>query len=369
MEKQKVINRLYLFVGTNAELIKLAPIIRELDERNISYKTILSGQNIIDNSELYSAKYISKKIDVRLSNDEINQTPWGLFTWFLKTTLKGIFIIKKEFSGISKPIILVHGDTVSTLMGAILSKMTGAKIIHVETGLRSFNIFSPFPEELCRILVSKMADYHFCPNAWSLNNLKNVKGKKYNTQENTLYDSYRYAIKHKTKTRLIQSLIKNKYSIAILHRQENLLNINFVNKIISCLNDRSKLMKCVFIVHPNTLMVLKENHLFSKIKSNKNIVIIERLGYFEFQNLLSKCEYILTDGGSNQEECYYYGIPCLIMRNNTERIEGLGKNILLSTNIDKIVEFTINFQKYRINSLEIKISPSKYIVDQIYKLI
>ena len=107
-----------------------------------------------------------------------------------------MLIEKKIFSeNTSEDIFVVHGDTFSTVLGSIIAKILRGKVAHIESGLRSFNILHPFPEELNRIITFKLTDIYYCPNDWAVNNLRKYKGIKINTQLNTLYDSLQLAIK------------------------------------------------------------------------------------------------------------------------------------------------------------------------------
>jgi len=360
--------RYYFFIGTVAELIKIFPIILEMEKREIDYYIISSGQNEIEKSDVF--KVISKyKSIIRLSNGVKKKSAISLFSWFLKTLVKSIFGIRKKIKSVSKnDYMLVHGDTVSTVMGAIIGRVYGFSVCHVESGLRSFNMTQPFPEELDRIITSKLTDIHFPPNDWALSNLKKIRGKKYNTINNTLLDSLNYALNQNIKTKLIKDLKNNKFSIFVCHRQENLVNEKLLINFIESLLKTSKKYEVLFILHEITKIALEKFDLLDSIKDNKNIILVDRLPYFELMHILSKAEFMVTDGGSNQEECYYLGIPTFILRNYSERIEGIDKNVvLMKNNYKKIDKFIDNYKKYKTNSIlnESYISPSKIIVDNL----
>lgn len=359
----------YFFIGTTAELIKIFPVMHEMKKRNINFKVISSGQNNLEGNEFL--KILGIKPDIILSDSKIKKTILGLFFWFIQTYFKGKKIIKKEFKKVnkSKLIIIVHGDTVSTLMGAKLAKLNKISVAHIESGLRSFNYLHPFPEEINRVLVSRLADIHFCPNRWSLDNLKHIDGKKVNTYHNTLIESLDFAMKEKKDPALLQKINKKKFFIFIMHRQENLLASKFVKLMIDKIIDLSKNMLCLFIIHEPTKAILQKLGLLQKILKIKKIIRSTRLPYLECVRFLDRCEFVITDGGSNQEELYYLGKPCLILRKKTERIEGLGENIVLSENNSEIIDnFAKNYKKYRRNKININISPSKIIADNLLKV-
>ena len=139
-----------------------------------------------------------------------------------------------------------------------------------------------------------------------------------------------------------------------------------VNELIKI----SKKIKILFILHPPTRVALKKSGLYNLLEKESTCQLLPRLGFFEFSHLLTKAEFIMTDGGSNQEECYYLGIPCLLFRSETERIEGLNTNVVLSKFNPAIIdEFVANYNKYRRETVSKNISPSNFIVDQLKEFI
>lgn len=359
------IKNYYFFIGTEAELIKLLPVLLEFEKQKIRYTIIASGQNNILQSNLLKLLK-NQTIEILLSKDKIKQTAFGLLIWFIKTFPSAIFKLKKIFRNINrdKMIFVIHGDTISTVMGALIAKYFGIKVAHVEAGLRSFNYFHPFPEEIDRVIASRLTSIHFCPNQWAVNNLKNKTGAKINTYQNTLFDSLKLAIKNKTSSNILKEIKGDKFFIFIMHRQENLFNDQLVKTLINELIQNSKKLKCVFVVHKSSKLVLEKKGLIDNLKNNSNILLTDRLNYIEFMKVLYKSEYIITDGGSNQEESYYMGKPCLILREHTERVEGLGKNVILSMNNIKIIrEFTKNYKKFVRKSISTRERPSKIIAN------
>lgn len=359
----------YFFLGTEAELIKMLPVLLSFKKRNIHFKIIASGQNDISKSELLKIADISP-IDITISKEKIKQTTIGLFTWFISTLFKGSFILRREFSiDRNNKDMIVHGDTISTVMGTILAKIFHMKLVHVEAGLRSYNYFHPFPEEIDRVLVSNFADIHFCPNAWAVNNLKKKRGQVVNTYQNTLAESLAIALMQKRNSNLINKLKNKKYFIFVVHRQENLYNEKFLKQVIALVQEAAKTYTCLFILHKPTKIVLEKLHLIKELQNNKNIILTERIPYIEFMQIIDNAQFMITDGGSNQEEAYYLGKPCLILRKHTERIEGLNKNILLSGNdLGKITHFIKEHKKYIVKKTDLKKSPSEIITNTLIQL-
>jgi len=359
----------YFFIGTNAELIKLLPVLKYFNDNNVKFKIISSGQNNINIDKNIFKKINLNSIDIVLTTKPIKQTVLGLFSWFFRVIFIGFFKIRKELKNINKEraYIVVHGDTVSTVMGAIIGFLYGIKVAHVEAGYRSFNFLQPFPEEIDRYLVSFMANIHFCPYEELIGNVEKRKGVKINTCYNTFIDSLNLAVNENVDTDLVNKLKTEKFYIFIIHRQENLFNENFTRKIIQKINSYQNI-KCLFIMHELTNAVLKKYDLIAILQNNKNIILSNKIDYFEFIKILNMSEFLITDGGGNQQECYYLGKPCLLLRKVCEGKEGINQNVVLAgDNLDKIDDFMKNYKKYNRNPVIPKVSPSaivaKYLIN------
>lgn len=218
--------RYYFFVGTTAELIKLAPVIHELKKRKQYYKIIASNQNVLHFDELsplfgkLSPDYTFKMKPIKWPKDIYLR----FIIWLIKSLGNYILYFKNEFKKGDKKssILIVHGDTISALIGAIVAKICGVKLIHIESGLRSFNFLEPFPEEINRFIVSHIADVHFCPNAWAVSNLKGSKGIKVNTYNNTIGENIKIAVS-KIGSKKPDLVSKSRYFVLVIHRQEHTL--------------------------------------------------------------------------------------------------------------------------------------------------
>ncbi len=376
MSKFKLAKKIYFFIGTTTELIKLAPVIKELEKRKLKFKVITSGQTKVNFDEL---KFLIKKrsADIHLGQKAKKSSTFLFLVWFLKTILK-IPFMGKEFAGLNKnnSYFIIHGDPVSSFVGAILATFYGLKLVHIESGLRSFNFLEPFPEEICRFIISKLADIHFCPNEWSLNNLKNERGERINTFENTQIEGYQKAIVKKTNFEKEIGLKNNKtgnikkYFVLIMHRQEHVIfGKSESEKLIKFIfKNMGTKLNCIFITHATTMSFLDSIGFKLNKDQEERVKFVSRLKYIDFVNLISKSEFLITDGGSNQEETYYMGLPCLVLRNVTERIEGLKGNVVLSKNRPSTIKrFMENYKKYKRRKVEVKIRPSKIIVDYLLK--
>ncbi len=357
----------YFFIGTRAELIKLFPLIRRMQESKINFTIISSGQNNLREDKIFKNLSLQKNTIV-LSEKKVKKTPLGLLSWWFETFFRGIKILNKsEFVSERNKVLIIHGDTISTVMGAVFGKIFKAKIAHIEAGLRSFNLLSPFPEEIDRIITSNLADIHFCPNDWACKNLSHKRGIVVNTRYNTLIDSLHLIVNKKIDSEIISKLKNKNFFIFVLHRQENLANLKFVKKILNMVEKQTVAdKKCLFILHDNTNFVLQENNLLSLLKRNKNMLIVNRLEYAELMRLMKMAQFIITDGGSNQEECYYLGKPCCLLRTQTERTEGLNSNVLLSKNsFTEIENFIYDFSKWEGKTITNFSSPSELILEKL----
>lgn len=363
---------IYLFIGTTAELIKVAPVIKRLKDKKIDLRIVTSGQNKV-NFQLLEP-LIGKQTAYNSFKVKRLKIPLGIYlefvVWIIKAFTNYLLFFRHEFKGVNKKNILfiVHGDTISALLGAVIAKIHGLKLVHIESGYRSFNFFEPFPEELCRYIVSKFSDILFCPNDWCLKNVKNNKGIKISTGQNTVYESCIGALKLKTNYRYLNTISKDKFFLLILHRQEHMmfkkeLAKKYIRILLSFANPN---MKCLFVLHPLTENFLKSENMLEQIKKNQNIITVPRVPYLEFMKILSRCEFIATDGGSNQQEAYYLGKPCLLLRKYTEQIEGLDSNTTLAKDDMEIVSnFLINYKSKVSKKITLNTPPSKIVVDKI----
>ena len=363
---------LYFFIGTEAEIMKMFIVINKAKKQGFNCHVVSSGQNDITKSQFM--ELCDSKIDVDLSlfmPKEKNGKAYLI--WFLKTLKYGKRVMRdicraKESS--TAPLMIVHGDTLSTLLGALIANGVHMPYCHVEGGPRSYNWFNPFPEEIDRYFSSKKAEVVFCPGAEATATAqKSISGKAINTIVNTNYEVLRYAL-HRNKEFDFKRYCDGKYFVAAIHRQENLINTDFMNNSIDAITDLAEKMKCVFIYHKQTENALIRNGLFERLKNNQNIVFLERLDYFEFINVVENAEFLLADGAGNQQEMYYLGKPYLILRDCVEKdSEGLGRNaVAYQGNFDFVRAFSEHYTEYCYEPVSVNESPSDIIVNTIKNL-
>lgn len=365
---------IYFFIGTTAELIKLAPVIREFRRRKLSFKVITSGQNIVRFDQLnkftgpvpvyYSFR--QRPIKIRLP------VLLSFLIWCIKAWYNYYLFFRHELANRRKEqtYFIVHGDTVSSMLGATVAKLFPVTLVHIESGLRSFNLLEPFPEEACRSVISWLADIHFCPNDWCVRNLASVHGEKISTGQNTLIESFWYAAGSKSNVPFVNRIkkMKKKYCVLVAHRQEHVIfnRAETEEMLMFVLNNIPDDMLCVFVVHDLSAPFVAALKAKTDKAVWKHVLFTKIMPYVDYMNLLADSEFMVTDGGSNQEEMYYMGKPCLLIRKNTERIEGLGKNVVLSKNDKQTVKkFLLNYQQYKRSPVKTRIWPSEIIANQL----
>ncbi|UHQ54872.1 UDP-N-acetyl glucosamine 2-epimerase [Microbulbifer sp. YPW16] len=289
----------------------------------------------------------------------------SMLFWSVRVLVFSVLNNKKVFgSGSSKQdIVLVHGDTVSTLVGALMGRLAGMHVGHVESGLRSFDYFNPFPEELTRVAVFRLANVFFCQDEKAIANLSGVKGEKVNLFGNTLYDSLA-SVSDSENDSLSAEFADGAFGIVTLHRYENIGSLASLERVVRLVEVIARKHRLLFVMHKPTEKALKKFGLLDRVKANKNIKIIPRLDYFRFIRLMKAAEFVVSDGGSNQEECSYMGKPLLLLRKATERQEGIGQNCILSCYVESVVEdFCKNYKDYRRPELQSGPSPSEVVAN------
>jgi len=356
------------FVGTAAELVKMAPVIRAVKARGAPFRVIASGQNDLRGSELWALADVPGA-DVTLSTRPIPPRATGLAAFLARTSVTGLADLRSALGGDtprSRIKAVVHGDTVSTLMGATQFAALGIPVHHVEAGLRSFHLTEPFPEEICRVLVSRIAKVAYCPNEWAAGHLHRRGLRKVLTGGNTLYDALELAVGGSGSGAPLLPDLPARFFVLVVHRQENLMGDAFLRAIVAKVRAAKDRPPCVFVMHALTRAALERAGLMRELETDPSFVLLPRQPYVTFANVLARAEYLVTDGGSNQEEAYYLGKPCLLMRRVTERIEGLDENVLLSKDpVSEIDGFMRDPGRWARPRVRLAVSPSAVIADDL----
>ena len=247
-------------------------------------------------------------------------------------------------SELKPDIVLVPGDVNSSLAGALAAHRCGVSIAHLESGLRSRD--REMPEEVNRILIDQISDFHFVTEISGMNNLFE-EGLISSTDDpkilvgNTMIDTL---VKHGSDIELSSILSDleisaKEYCLCTMHRPSNVDNIEGVNFILSMLEELVKKCIVVFPIHPRSRLNIESIGLWDKLTEIEGVVITEPLGYFDFQKLIKNSEYVITDSGGIQEETTFCNIPCITIRENTERPITIdkGTNHLVGRNLPAIL--------------------------------
>lgn len=356
----------YIIYGTTGELIKVMPLIIELHKKKQCY-TIAFVQQEEQLKKFFESYPSVPKPDLWLVNghrgkdlSKMHHIP----IWLIKS-FKEFYKHKKKIraQGSDKDIVLVHGDTITTVFGAYVARRLKLELGHIEAGLRSFKLLHPFPEEIDRRIVSRYSKINFAPGEIPAQNLLKAKAKGVlvNTGRNTVYDSIQLARKMKPAVE-IKDLPKH-YGIVSIHRNELLANKKVFIQTLKTLAEYSKKTPLVFLQHPVTLARIKDLGIEDLLKDN--FIYVPKLDYFSFIKLLDGAEFSVTDSGGLQEESTYINKPCLVHRKATERREGLDEGVvILSYYKDEVLrEFLDNPYKHISKTNEKINSPTKVIVE------
>lgn len=352
---------IHVILGTKAQMVKMAPLMRLLESERGGYNFIFTGQHK-DTIDDIRNNFSIKAPDYYLYEGREVVSVFGSVYWLFSVLFNAIFHSRKVFKGDKNGVVLVHGDTISTAIGAIIGKLLGHRVGHIESGLRSFNVFHPFPEELTRLLVFNLSDYYFCPGEWAVNNVASYRGCKIDTKFNTQMDAVKDCWNRNE--HLNEAYGLSRYCVVSTHRFENWSSKRNANNIFNLIELIASEVPVIFVMHPFTMKKLNKYGLLDQLRQNANIIIRKRSDFYSFINLVSQSEFVVTDGGSNQEECAYLGKPCLLLRKASERREGINENVVLSGFDEFVVrDFLSNYDKYAREPLIDSVSPSQLILE------
>ena len=314
--------------GTRPELIKVKSLIQNLPNDKINIKICFTGQHI-DLVNLVELEQIAN-IDYSLSIKNIN-------TNRLNNIFTNIFSHEYIFDGIDY--ILVQGDTSSACAIALSAFNHGKKIIHLEAGMRTFDPENPFPEEINRQIISRIATIHLCPTEINKINLQkeNIINNVF-VVGNTGLDNI-----DKTNCEYLNKVI------ITMHRRDNLSIIsqwfNEFEKIASLYKDKEQHIEFLFISHPNPV-VMSNINIFNKIK------VINPLEHSELIEHIKRCKFVISDSGGLQEECSFLNKKIIVCRKSTERVESLNIHSFLCDEPDKLFSIVENVNlNYEINKI------------------
>lgn len=355
---------IHFVVGTRAQLFKLAPVMLECEERDLDWRWVYTAQHrdtIERTAELFRLPPPDHVV-VGWKTEAKSMGRMGL--WFARMLTS--LLRSREILGGStgaRHVVLTHGDTFTTWFGALFGRLTRTRVMHVESGLRSFNLRRPFPEELNRLVTFRLAHYYACPGEWAVANLKDRRGVKLDTGSNTQVDTLRFGLSQLEDVDF--DVPATPYVVVSLHRYENIFDRDRLVRIVEELEGIAAAgFTLLFVQHPATKLQLEKLGLRGRLESNQRISLLPRLEYLPFLKAIRSAQFVVTDGGGNQEELSYLGKPTLILRDETERHEGLGQNaVLAGLDHQRIESFVREHASYARPEALPQGSPSAVIVD------
>ena len=316
-------------VGARPQFIKAATLSRQFKLIGVEELIIHTGQHFDANmSDVFFEEMEIPKPAYQL---DIHGLTHGAMTGRMLEGIEEI-LIKENPDG-----LMVYGDTNSTLAGALAASKLHIPVIHVEAGLRSYNM--EMPEEINRILTDRISTILFCPTDTAVQNLKR---EGYDTmpikiikngdvmQDAAMY----YAAKAEQKSDIIKKTGLNQFVLATIHRQENTDSPTNLKSIIAGLNEINRQIPVVVPIHPRTRNILAQLNIVPEFK------LINPVGYFDMIMLLKNCELVITDSGGVQKEAFFFGKHCITLREQTEWVElvDLGYNLLAGSDSQKLKE-------------------------------
>jgi len=335
--------KILTILGARPQFIKAGAVSREIKRlkengENIEEIIVHTGQHYDNNmSDVFFEELRIPKPDYFLG---IGGKSHG--------TMTGEMIIKiEEILQKEKPdVVLVYGDTNSTLAGAIAASKLHIPIAHVEAGLRSFNM--KMPEEINRILTDRVSKWLFCPTETAVKNLNNEGYGNFDCEiiksGDVMQDVAMFYKKYAKKPKFIKEV--KDFILCTIHRAENTDNLERLQSIFEALNEIGKEKKTILPLHPRTRKIIEKSNI-----STENITLTEPVSYLEMVWLLDNCELVMTDSGGLQKEAYFFRKPCITLRDETEWVELVENNYnkLAGADKEKILDIYKNRNKFNIN--------------------
>lgn len=329
-----------IVLGTRPEIIKMAPIIKELKQRGIQHIVIHSGQHyspIMDSDIFKNLNLAQPDYNLKIGSDSRKKQ--------IERIRKGLIrVLRHE----EPDIVLLQGDTNTVLAGAYAALDLGIGVGHVEAGLRSYD--RRMPEEINRILTDSISDYLFAPTCQSKENLlrEGFKEKNIYVTGNTIVDATFQNLSIVSRNSHIAGKLRRRlntpeYVLLTLHRPSNVDSRAQLSRI---LREIAKIpvkygLEIIFPMHPRTRKMITKYQLWKMIARTQGILAIKAIDFLDCLQLESKARLVMTDSGGLQEESCILGVPCITLRENTERPETIkvGSNILIGKEYDRLLDY------------------------------
>jgi UDP-N-acetylglucosamine 2-epimerase (non-hydrolysing) len=361
-----------IIFGTTGELIKLAPVIIELERRGHRPLMICTGQQVqqippfqtalgLPATDLWLARGAG-----RLDLDRKRQIPpWA--SRVVASVLRARQRLRSRLGSDGRgPFLIVHGDTFTTVLGALAGRALRMPVGHIEAGMRSGDWRNPFPEEINRRIAARIVDVHFAPGDRPIANLRRegVGGTIIDTRQNTIRDAVDLV------GDLAQPAVEvpvEPFGLVSLHRFELIEQEALFRPLLELLHEHSRHQPLLFVDHSTTASVIDRSRALGALFDDR-FRRIPRQSYLQFIALLRRSGFLISDSGGSQEECAFLGIPCVIHRAVSEHDTGLDGSVVLSRlNLDVVRGFLENPARWRIPAAETGTGPSRIIVDELQR--
>lgn len=320
--------------GTRPEAIKMAPLVLELKKRPEEFEAIVTvtaqHREMLD--QVLSIFDIQPDYDLNIMKDR--QT-------LMDVTTRGLEGLDDVMKKVKPDIVLVHGDTTTTFIAGLAAFYNQIQVGHVEAGLRTWNKYSPYPEEMNRQLTGVLADLHFAPTDKSAANLQaeNKKEERIFVTGNTAIDALKTTVKETYEHEVLTKLGDDRLILLTAHRRENLGEpMKNMFRAVKRIVDEHEDVQVVYPVHLNPVVRETANDMLG---NDPRIHLIEPLDVIDFHNFAERAHIILTDSGGVQEEAPSLGVPVLVLRDTTERPEGIEAGTLKLAGTEEETIYTL----------------------------
>jgi UDP-N-acetylglucosamine 2-epimerase (non-hydrolysing) len=356
--------------GTTGELIKLAPVIRELQRRGHEPLMLCTGQQVTQ-VPTFQAELGLPPVALWLARgsggedlDAKAEIP-GWATRVAVSLLRARPRLQRILASDGRrPFVVVHGDTFTTVLGALAGRALGLPVAHIEAGMRSGDWRNPFPEELNRRIAARLTDVHYAPGERPVANLRreHVGGEIVDTRQNTSRDAVDLV------TDAVAPAVEmpeEPFGLVSLHRFELIEREDAFHSLLEILHEHSRRQPLLFVDHSTTAAVIDRSPALARL-FDERFLRIPRQPYLQFIALLRRSAFLVSDSGGSQEECAFLGLPCVIHRAVSEHDTGLDGSVVLSRlDLSVVRDFLADPERWRVPPADTGSGPSVRIVDDL----
>ena len=352
---------IHVFLGTKAQYIKTAPLLRLLDAEGVDYRLIDSGQHAALSVGLREELGVRAPDHLLTEGRDITSIPQAM-RWAAGIAVKLLNRrrLRADVFGGRGGVCVVHGDTPSTLLSTLMARRAGLRVAHLEAGLRSGHLLHPFPEELIRVVVMRLAHLLFAPDDEAVANLgrMRVRGHVVPLPGNTVIEALHHELAHRGPP-------TDGPVVVTMHRVENLNRRERVEQLVSLVERIAQKRPVRFVQHGPTIDTLRRRGADERLR-RAGVELLPLAPHGEFVAMLASAPFVITDGGSIQEECALLGTPTLLWRAATERADGVGRNVVVSGYDRTTIEaFLTDPQAYRHPPQDTGATPSRVVLDHL----